>query len=154
MNNPYIRQVKRYLHLPRKAKKEVLRDLQEIFASALEHGETEDQVAERLGSPVSFAKQTAEALGIGTISATGRGWIVWSAAAFFLSMLCFLFVGIAHWNATPTNVIGQANAMTNIRIEGVPGMDLPFLLLLLGIAFAAFAVFATVYRIMQKRRNT
>ena len=35
-----------------------------VFASALEHGETEQQVIERLGTPKEFAENTAEQLGI------------------------------------------------------------------------------------------
>lgn len=53
MKEQYIRQVKKGLILPRSAKAEVVRDLQEIFASAAEHGESEQQVAERLGTPRS-----------------------------------------------------------------------------------------------------
>ncbi len=48
MKKQYIRQVRKDLHIPRSAKTEVVRDLQEIFASAAEHGESEQQVAERL----------------------------------------------------------------------------------------------------------
>ena len=44
MKEQYIRQVEKHLTLPRKAKQEVIRDLNEIFASALENGETEQQV--------------------------------------------------------------------------------------------------------------
>ena len=39
MREKYIKQVEKELHIPRKAKKEVIRDLNEIFASALENGE-------------------------------------------------------------------------------------------------------------------
>ena len=51
MKEQYIKQVEKELSLTRKAKKEVVRDLNEVFASALEHGETEQQVIERLGTP-------------------------------------------------------------------------------------------------------
>lgn len=43
MKEQYIKQVEKELSLPHKAKKEVVRDLNEVFASALEHGETEQQ---------------------------------------------------------------------------------------------------------------
>ena len=49
MKEQYIKQVEKELSLTRKAKKEVVRDLNEVFASALEHGETEQQVIERKG---------------------------------------------------------------------------------------------------------
>lgn len=38
----YIKEVKRELSVPRRAKKEIVRDLEEAFASALEHGESAD----------------------------------------------------------------------------------------------------------------
>ena len=63
MKKQYIRQVRKDLHIPRSAKTEVVRDLQEIFASAAEHGESEQQVAERLGTPRAFADRTAEQFG-------------------------------------------------------------------------------------------
>ncbi len=64
MKEQYIKRVKKELHLPREAKNEVMRDLNEIFASAAEHGETEQQVIERLGTPKEFADGTAEQFGV------------------------------------------------------------------------------------------
>ena len=42
--HPYIKQVKKSLNVSHKAKAEILRDLEEAFACAAEHGETEQQV--------------------------------------------------------------------------------------------------------------
>ena len=64
MKEQYIKQVEKELSLPRKMKKEVVRDLNEVFASAMEHGETERQVIQRLGTPKEFADSTAEQFGI------------------------------------------------------------------------------------------
>ena len=50
LTEQYIKQVEKELCLPRKENKEVVRDWNEVFASALEHGETEQQVIERLGT--------------------------------------------------------------------------------------------------------
>lgn len=60
MKEQYIKQVEKELSLPRKMKKEVVRDLNEVFASAMEHGETEQQIIQRLGTPKEFADSTAE----------------------------------------------------------------------------------------------
>lgn len=62
MKERYIKQVKKEfgLCLSRKKRNEIIRDLNEIFASALEHGETEQQVIERLGTPNDFAKNTID----------------------------------------------------------------------------------------------
>ena len=46
MREVYIKQVKKELLLPKKQKQIVLRDLEEMFASAKEHGESEQQVIE------------------------------------------------------------------------------------------------------------
>ena len=59
MKEQYIKQVEKELSLPHKAKKEVVRDLNEVFASALEHGEPEQQVIQRLGKPKEFAPQSS-----------------------------------------------------------------------------------------------
>lgn len=60
----YIRQVKKALTVPRAKKDEIPRDLQEAFDSALEHGETEQDVIERLGSPAEFAGNIENQRGI------------------------------------------------------------------------------------------
>lgn len=60
----YIKRVKRELRLPRRKKEEVARDLEEIFSSAMEHGETEEKVIERLGAPKEFADGAAEQFGV------------------------------------------------------------------------------------------
>ena len=44
MRESYIKQVKKALMLSRKKKAEIMRDLQEAFVSASEHGETDQQV--------------------------------------------------------------------------------------------------------------
>lgn len=64
MKEKYIRQVKRQLRTSDRVKQEILRDLEEIFSSALEHGETEQQVLERLGKPREFADNAAEQFGV------------------------------------------------------------------------------------------
>lgn len=64
MKEQYIRRVKRALRLKNPEKAEVLRDLEEIFSSAEEHGEGAKQVMERLGSPKSFADNAAAQFGV------------------------------------------------------------------------------------------
>ena len=79
MKEQYIKQVEKELSLPHKAKKEVVRDLNEVFASALEHGETEQQVIQRLGTPKEFADSTAEQFGIDNASSKKRKGIIAAA---------------------------------------------------------------------------
>ena len=64
MKEQYIKQVEKELSLTRKAKKEVVRDLNEVFASALEHGETEQQVIERLGDSQRVCREYRRAVWI------------------------------------------------------------------------------------------
>ena len=92
MREKYIKQVEKELHIPHKAKKEVVRDLNEIFASALENGETEQQVIERLGSPKEFAESTAEQLGIDiTALRNKRGYFRNSSTCYRCYRICDLW---------------------------------------------------------------
>ena len=96
MKEQYIRQVWKALFVPRRRRREIIRDLNEAFDSALEHGETERQVIERFGAPADFA------------------------AALLLA------VCIAAENMKmPDNVIGQADAMTSMQVEGAFMIDAP-----------------------------
>ncbi len=125
MKEQYIRQVKHSLFLPRKQKREVLRDLEESFASAQEHGETEAQVIERLGDPKEYAREVQKPLdqrkGGGTLVGLVLSCIVCvGAVALFLTTL-------EVW--VPQNAIGSAQGSTSIQILG--GFDLSPLLLVI-----------------------
>ena len=63
MKEEYIRRVGRLLALPGKQKREVLRDLEEIFASGAEHGDTEQGIIQRLGTPEEYAAGIELSLG-------------------------------------------------------------------------------------------
>ena len=143
MKKQYIRQVRKDLHIPRSAKTEVVRDLQEIFASAAEHGESEQQVAERLGTPREFADRTAEQFGFDPAARRRRGRL--------LQIAISLAVAAAAAQRVPPGAIGQADAMTNIRIEGA-GFDVTLLLLAAGILAAAFAILQLIRAARSGRR--
>lgn len=64
MKERYIRRVKRQLCVSRRERAEIVRDLEEIFSSAAEHGETQMQVIERLGAPKAFADNAAAQFGV------------------------------------------------------------------------------------------
>lgn len=128
MKESYIQQVKRHLTLTRKQKQEVLRDLEEIFASALEHGESEDQVIARLGTPEEYARSVEGPL------EKRRG----GAALVGLVVSCVVCVGaVALFLSTqtlwvPKDAIGYAQGSTSIQVTG--SVDLSPLLLILGAA--------------------
>ena len=117
MKEQYIRQVEKELNLSRKAKTEVVRDLNEIFNSAVEHGETEQQVIERLGTPQEFANSTAEQFGIDNSVPKKRKWIISSVISLVVAIVAFLIYATAKSGKVPEGAIGQADAMTNIQVK-------------------------------------
>ena len=137
MKQQYIRRVKKALNLPREQKAEVLRDLDEAFASALEHGETERQVIERLGTPDEFADSIHEQLGIACPDRRGRKRRICIALTALVSAIAFAIAFFIHAERPAQNIIGQADAMTNMQIVG-SGIDMFWLMIALGcIALAA-----------------
>lgn len=142
MKKQYIRQVRKDLHIPRSAKTEVVRDLQEIFASAAEHGESEQQVAERLGTPREFADRTAEQFGFDPAARRRRNRLI---------QIAISLAAAAAAQRVPPGAIGQADAMTNIRVEGA-GFDVTLLLLTAGILAAAFAILQLIRAAHSGRR--
>lgn len=150
MKKQYIRQVRKDLHIPRSAKTEVVLDLQEIFASAAEHGESEQQVAERLGTPREFADRTAEQFGFDPAARRRRNRLIQIAISLAVAAAFALYAAAAA-QRVPPGAIGQADAMTNIRVEGA-GFDVTLLLLAAGILAAAFAILQLIRAARSGRR--
>lgn len=148
MKERYIRRVKRALHAPRKRKMEVARDLEEIFASAMEHGETEQQVIARLGTPKEFADGVSGNFADKKQREIGLIVLLTAAAA-----AAFAVYAAANAARVPDGVIGQTDAMTNIRIAGTLGLDVSKLILALGVLAAAFAAVRIVRMVRGRRRE-
>ena len=129
MKEQYIKQVEKELSLPRKMKKEVVRDLNEVFASAMEHGETEQQVIQRLGTPKEFADSTAEQFGIDNTTLKKRNGIISTLVALVIAVAAFSVYAVAQSGKVPEGAIGQADATTNIQIEGAFAFDVSQILL-------------------------
>lgn len=114
MKEQYIKQVEKELSLPHKAKKEVVRDLNEVFASALEHGETEQQVIQRLGTPKEFADSTAEQFGIDNAIHQKKGKVSFlRLLRLLLRVVAFSIYAVTRLGKAPEGAIGQADATTN-----------------------------------------
>ena len=145
MKEQYIKQVKRELLISRRQKNDVLRDLDEVFTSAMEHGETEQQVIERLGSPKDFAISTEEQLGIDRTALRKRNNIIFIIISIGVSVLAFVLFGTLHSKQLPDGVIGQADAMTNIRINGTGAIDPSLIFLVIGIT----AIIVLIVRILK-----
>ena len=152
MKETYIQQVKQELSLPKKKKEAIARDLREAFACALEHGETEQQVIERLGSPAEFARSVQEQLG--TNPARGQKWRnCLSIILPLVAGIALLLLGIApRLNPGPPNAIGQANAQTLIQVRG-PAIDPHALFLALSCLCFLVAGLTVALRLRRKHKE-
>ena len=139
--------------MPRKAKQEVIRDLNEIFASALENGETEQQVIDRLGTPEVFAENTAEQFGGKERFPKNNRTILSCVVAAAIAVVAFVIYQTTRAGDLPDGVIGQANAMTNIQVEGGLALNVPAIILWIGIVATVFAVVQIVRVVISKWRQ-
>ena len=117
MKEQYIKQVEKELSLPRKMKKEVVRDLNEVFASAMEHGETEQQVIQRLGTPKEFADSTAEQFGIDNTTLKKRNGIISTLVALVIAVAAFSVYAVAQSGKVPEGAIGQPTRQQIYRLR-------------------------------------
>lgn len=146
MRKQYIRRVKRALCLSEEEKQEMIRDLQEIFDSAVEHGETEEQVIARLGSPKEYVHQIHEQLGKMEEIRQRRKARIQIGILWLLAALLFLAGGIPLYLRTPAHVIGQANAMTQIQLSG-SWIDPAWVWMLLGVLALAAGIYLWIRRL-------
>lgn len=151
MKEQYMKEVAGELTLSRQRKKEILRDLEEIFSSAQEHHEDERQVMERLGPPREYARNIEEQLG------SGRGCrkqgkrsvitgIYGAAAAASLGVYC-----MARASQIPDEAIGFAQGSTDIALNG--SLDLTVLFLIVGILAALVTVFQVLRGLWLRHRK-
>ena len=150
MKEKYIKQVNSELAVSKKQKKEVIRDLNEAFASALEHGETEQQVIERLGNPKDFADNIHEQLGIYFIAREKRKKLLHITIATVIAIISFSISILIKALRTPKNVIGQADTMTSIKVEGA-AIDPLIFFLLFGIVALIIAITLTARYIYKNK---
>lgn len=152
MKERYIRQVRRSLRLPHKAKKAVARDLTEIFDSALEHGETEQAVVERLGTAQEFAAEAEKQLRDGGGAHWRWGEFLTCLVAVAASITAFGAYAIAKAEKRPVEVIGGAGSLTNIQIEAAYGVDVSAIILAFGIAASTIAAAQIIRTVKRNRR--
>ena len=127
----------------------MIRDLQEIFDSAAEHGETEEQVIARLGSPKEYVHQIHEQLGKMEEIRQRRKARIQIGILWLLAALLFLAGGIPLYLRTPAHVIGQADAMTQIQLSG-SWIDPAWVWMLLGVLALAAGIYLWI-RHLRKR---
>ena len=149
MRESYIKQVKKALMLSRKKKAEIMRDLQEAFVSASEHGETDQQVIDRLGTPLDFVASIHEQFGINSEEVEKRRNRSHIGIALIIALAAFAISAAIHFSKTPPNTIGQADAMTSIQISGT-GIDFAVLFLALGLIAVLIMVILVVKNIRKR----
>lgn len=121
----YVRQAAHRLHLPRGMKRAVLDGLVESFESAREHGETEENVIARLGSPRAFAR---EALQSAELTESQRSCIRRERSLRMAAIVCAACILIMGGALTVRavaeavfrqTVIGYTNVPTQILVTGI-----------------------------------
>ena len=120
MKNSYISEVRRKLKLPRGKKREVMRDLEEIFATAEERCESKYKLVLRLGTPEEYARETEAAFGVDGARLRRKRLAVLAFAFAFVAVVALAFAVVAGYGAQriPEGAIGYAETMTDIEVEG------------------------------------
>ena len=120
MTKRYISRVRRKLTLPHGKKKEVMRDLEEIFATAAARGESEAETISRLGAPDEYARETEAAFGVDGARLRRKRLAVFAFAFAFVAVVALAFAVVAGYGAQriPEGAIGYAETMTDIEVEG------------------------------------
>lgn len=149
MREEYIKKVTKELSVPHNQKREIIRDLNEAFDSAKEHGEAEKQVIDRLGTPKDFADNIHEQFGINCIERQKRKKQIQIGIAITTMIITFAIGILIRTSRVPQNVIGQADSMTSIQING-PAIDLSVLFMSLGIVALVTAV-ALIIRYIRRK---
>ena len=155
MKKQYIRSVNRTLVCSARQKKEILRDLEEIFTSAADHEETEAEVIERLGSPENYAMAAEEGMGVNRKTVLRRRALLGILPPAILTPVLFLLYKSArpfsYHEQMSVGIIGGADGPTSILISTSPTNPLTAPLLLgLCILCAAAALFALVWYLRKK----
>jgi uncharacterized membrane protein len=148
MKDRYIRQVSAMISASKEKKQYILRDLNEIFDSAISNGETEQQVIERLGTPENFIKELE----------TNSGMKMKQKKSMVLPVIFFVIAAIlvgvyltAYFlQERAENIIGQAYTVTTIKLEA-SGEN--WVLLALGAASLFVAVIIALRYFWLRRRK-
>lgn len=147
----YIKSVKRKLNVPDDLKTSVLEELREAFDSAKEHGESENDLINRLGTPKEFVNdviKNADLTDEQKKCIKQRKNIIKVIIAFIIAAVVFTGYYI-YQRMSMGNVIGYANGSTNIQVIG--GSE-NIVLILLYIVFFAVIAGLLIYSVHLKRK--
>ena len=147
----YIKSVKRKLNVPYDLKASVLVELMEAFDSAKEHGESENDLINRLGTPKEFVNdviKNADLTDEQKKYIKQRKNIIKVIIAFIIADAAFTGYYI-YKRMSMGDVIGYANSSTNIQVIG--GSE-NIVLILLYIVFFAVIAGLLIYSVNLKRK--
>lgn len=147
----YIKSVKRKLNVPDDLKISVLEELREAFDSAKEHGESENDLINRLGTPKEFVNdviKNADLTDEQKKYIKHRKNIIKVIIAFIIAAVVFTGYYI-YKRMSMGNVIGYANSSTNIQVMGG---SVNIVLILLYIVFFAVIAGLLIYSVHLKRK--
>ena len=147
----YIKSVKRKLNVPNDLKISVLEELREAFDSANEHGESENDLINRLGTPKEFVNdviKNADLTDEQKKCIKQRKNIIKVIIAFIIAAAAFTGYYI-YKRMSMGNVIGYANSSTNIQVMGG---SVDIVLILLYIVFFAVIAGLLIYSFHLKRK--
>lgn len=145
MKQKYIKSVVRKLKVSKSRKKEIIRDLNEIFNSGLENNETEQQIIERLGSAQEFAASINE-----DGEKKERPWYV--LIPLILSIVFFVAYVLIRLNSPSGDIIGWADSATNIQLDAA-AFDARSVTLVMGIIFLIIFAVSLFIHVRKFRRN-
>ena len=155
MKERYIKQVKKQLMIPASKRKAVLRDLEEAFASAAEHGENEQQVIRRPGTPEQFAAGIEEQLGVNRQKLLKTRTVVWTIIWLVVAVVGFLvYLTIRQQQELngALGIIGGADGPTAIIVSG-PGIDVPLVMLMIAAVAVVLAVIGIVRYLLKNAKK-
>ena len=143
MKDKYISKVLKFIQAPRYRKQEIARDLNEAFSSAVEHGETCEQVIERLGPAEEYAKNICSELGLplkkGTTWFLITGLCLLVGGVILIALYAFITPLIMEPNAS-LSIIGGADGPTQVYVSSPTDITVTMLLLILGVAAVIISV--------------
>ena len=139
MKEQYLARVAKALSLPAPQRKAVLRDLEEIFASALEHGETEKMVIARLGPPGELAQKLEEPFS-SLLLRRKRRLLLLTSVFLLAATLCLIPALAAQLSRPPANAIGYGDAATSLQLSSPLAFDLLPLMTAAGALFLLAAI--------------
>ena len=157
MKETYIKKVRRALLCSAKQKREIVRDLEEIFSSAAEHGESQAEVIARLGAPQDYARAMEESLGTDRKAILRRRALCAMIPPALLAPVFWLLYRIArpfsYSEKMSVGIIGGADGPTSILITTSPASPYTApILLTLCILCAAAAIAALVWYLIKRKR--